>query len=175
MEKPTAFTATELLMSARDSPQERLAVSRKALVRHMSRHARGDDGDSRDLAGDQKQNEMTEPDTGRSHSRSGFSSDTLRLLKRALSTWWRHHPANFALSVAQPLLGRYASQSPFRLLAISAGVGAALVIVKPWRLMSMGGIALATLKSSQFSGLLMSMLSSRPEDSDEFVANDTGT
>jgi hypothetical protein len=68
--------------------------------------------------------------------------------------------------VAQPLLGRYAHSSPFRLLAISAGVGAALVIIKPWRLVSMGGIALATLKSSEFSGLLMSMLSAQPDDNE---------
>ena len=93
-------------------------------------------------------------------------SGTLGLLKRGLRTWWRHHPAHFAVSVAQPVLGRYARQNPFRLLAISAGVGAALVVLKPWRLVSMGGIALATLKSSEFSGLLMSVLSSVPEDTD---------
>jgi hypothetical protein len=90
----------------------------------------------------------------------------LGLLKRGLRTWWRQHPANFAVSVAQPLLGRYASQSPFRLLAISAGVGAALVVIKPWRLVSLGGIALAALKSSEFSGLLSSMLASQPDESD---------
>lgn len=162
MEKPVA-SSPALSLSARLSPQERLAASRKALVRHMSRDARSDEADTdRQTAQEAAHAESS----GASPSSSGFSSGTLRLFKRGLRTWWRHHPAHFAVSVAQPLLGRYASQSPFRLLAISAGLGAALVVIKPWRLVSMGGIALATLKSSEFSGLLMSMLSSPPDDSD---------
>lgn len=163
MDKSAVSSSTELSLSARLSPQERLAASRKALVRHMSRDARHD---SRDPANSPPAQEVADQASDNASSSSGSSSGTWRLLKRGLRTWWRHHPANFAVSVAQPLLGRYASQSPFRLLAISAGVGAALVVIKPWRLVSMGGIALATLKSSEFSGLLMSMLSSQPDDND---------
>ena len=159
-------SVTELSLSARFTPQERLAASRKALVRHMSRDARPHHQDT----DDNSDHSATQNKTGQRASgesvNSGFSSSTLRILKRGLRTWWRHHPANFAVSVAKPLLGRYASQSPFRLLAISAGIGAALVVIKPWRLVSMGGIALATLKSSEFSGLLMSMLSTQPEDNE---------
>lgn len=167
MEKYSASSSFELPSSAWLSPQERLAASRKALVRHMSHDARPDSRDARDTPDSrQPAAQTTGQESSRESSRSGFSSGTLRLLKRGLRTWWRHHPANFAVSVAQPLLGRYASQSPFRLLAISAGVGAALVVIKPWRLVSMGGIVLATLKSSEFSGLLMSMLSSQPDDNE---------
>ena len=164
MDKPTAASA-ELSLSSRLSPQERLAVSRKALVRHMSRDARPHHSEAPAPTDSQGSQDPQQESSGQPPS-AGFSSGPLRLLKRGLRTWWRHHPANFAVSVAQPLLGRYASQSPFRLLAISAGVGAALVVIKPWRLVSMGGIALATLKSSEFSGLLMSMLSSQPDDSE---------
>ena len=163
MDKPVAASSTELLLSTRPSPQERLAASRKALVRHMTRDT---PPDHRSTAEDHKQPTALSQEPERPYSRSLFSSGTLALLKRGVRTWWRHHPANLAVSVAQPLLGRYASQSPLRLLVISAGVGAALVLAKPWRLISMGGIALATLKSSEFSGLLMSMLSSQPDDND---------
>ena len=166
MDKHGASSLNEMSLSARLSPQERLAASRKALVRHMSRDARHENRNAPDTSGSASEQDIGDQVSAKSLSGSGFSSRTLRLLKRGLRTWWRHHPANFAVSVAQPLLGRYASQSPFRLLAISAGVGAALVVVKPWRLVSMGGIALATLKSSEFSGLLMSMLSPQADDND---------
>ena len=164
MDKPTAASA-ELSLSSRLSPQERLAVSRKALVRHMSRDARPHHPDAA-APTDSELPQVSQKTLSEQSPRAGFSFGPLRILKRGLRTWWRHHPANFAVSVAQPLLGRYASQSPFRLLAISAGIGAALVVIKPWRLVSMGGIALATLKSSEFSGLLMSLLSSEPDDSE---------
>ena len=166
MEKVAGSSSIELSLSSRLTPQERLAASRKALVRHMSRDARHDSRDERDTPKNQLPQDLENHELDSSSSNSGFSSSTLRLLKRGLRSWWRHHPANFAVSVAQPLLGRYAHRSPFRLLAISAGVGAALVVIKPWRLVSMGGIALATLKSSEFSGLLMSMLSAQPEDNE---------
>lgn len=166
MDKPVAPSSTALALSAQLSPQERLAASRKALVRHMSRDARHDSSDNSDNSHNSVTQDMAHQDQTEAAPSSGIASSTLRMLRRGLRTWWRHHPANFAVSVAQPLLGRYASQSPFRLLAISAGVGAALVVIKPWRLVSMGSLALATLKSSEFSGLLMSVLSSQPDDSE---------
>ena len=164
MKKPLAFS-NELAVAAALSPQERLAVSRKALVRHMSHDTRPEVREDESRVDANGSDRSDEPPSARA-SRSVVFSGTLGLLKRGLLTWWRHHPAHFAVSVAQPVLGRYARQNPFRLLAISAGVGAALVVLKPWRLVSMGGIALATLKSSEFSGLLMSVLSSVPEETD---------
>lgn len=166
MQKPDAPSQNELALSARLSPQERLAMSRKALVRHMSRDSRPHHAAPQETTASGLPQGQADELSAPPPSKSRFSSGTLGMLKRGLRTWWRQHPANFAVSVAQPLLGRYASQSPFRLLAISAGVGAALVVIKPWRLVSMGGIALATLKSSEFSGLLMSMLASEPDDTD---------
>lgn len=169
MEKQVPSALAELATAERLSPQERLAASRNSLVKHMSRDSRPHRRDVPENSDEQiLMTEELREEATRSTS-SGFSSGTMRLLKRGIRTWWRHHPANFAVSVAQPLLGRYASQSPFQLLAISAAVGAAIVVIKPWKLVSMGGIALATLKSSEFSGLLMSMLSSEPENTDTSV------
>lgn len=169
MDKTSAPSAGDISLSGRMTPQERLAVSRKALVRHMSRNSRNESDSTQEIdlrhTGDVGEQTTSQ---GENQGSKGprVSTGTLGMLKRGLRSWWRHHPANFAVSVAQPLLGRYAHQSPFSLLAISAGVGAALVIFKPWRLVSMGGLALATLKSSEFTGMVMSMLSS-PADENE--------
>lgn len=157
MDKPLP-TPSELSLAAAKSPQDRLATSRKALVRHMSRDSRPETTDARPT------DSSHVPLSGPASSGARLPNGTFAMLKRGVRGWWRHHPANFAVSLANPLLGRYAKQSPFRLLAISAGVGAALVLLKPWRLVSMGGLALATLKSSEFTGLLTSLLSAHPDD-----------
>ncbi len=82
------------------------------------------------------------------------------MLKTALRAWWRHHPVSLALQVAQPLLGQYARDQPFKLLAVSAGVGAAAVVLRPWRVVSLGGMLMAALKPSELSGAMLSLLSS---------------
>jgi hypothetical protein len=67
--------------------------------------------------------------------------------------------------MARPLIGRYAEEKPLQLLGIAAVAGAAAVVLKPWRLVSLGSVLLATLKSSEISGALLSMLS-RPSPQD---------
>lgn len=81
-----------------------------------------------------------------------------RLGRQALRTWWRHHPAHAAVQIAHPLLQRYAHEKPLRLVGVAAGVGAALVLLKPWRLLSAGTIASAALKTTDVPGLLVSLL-----------------
>jgi hypothetical protein len=80
-------------------------------------------------------------------------------LKRAASSWWRQHPAHYGLELATPALSEYAGRKPVQFLAIAAAVGAVAMIARPWRLISLGGIAMALLKSGQLSGLLMSAMS----------------
>ena len=78
---------------------------------------------------------------------------------RVLRTWWSRHPANATARIAQPLIENYAREKPLQLVGIAAGLGAAAVIVKPWRLISVGALLAATLRSSDFSSLLVSLLS----------------
>jgi hypothetical protein len=130
------------------SPQERLANSRRAIVRHMSRDSRSrDDADS------------PNPDEIEQRS-SSSASGTWGVVKHAIRAWWHHHPVSVAYDLARPAIGHYAQDKPFKLLGIAAGVGAAAVLFRPWRLMSLGGVLLATLKSSELSGALHSVLSS---------------
>ena len=130
------------------SPQERLAISRRAIVRHMNRDSKSrDDSGNPDLdEGDQVQ------------PISSGSSGTWEIVKHAIRAWWHHHPVSVAFDLARPSIGHYAEEKPFKLLSIAAGLGAAAVLLRPWRLVSLGGLLLATLKSSELSGALQSLL-----------------
>lgn len=79
-------------------------------------------------------------------------------VKRTASAWWHSHPARLALEVAEPVLEKYARAHPLKLLAMAAGVGAVLVLAKPWRLVSLTGVAVAALKSSQLSAMVASFM-----------------
>ena len=53
---------------------------------------------------------------------------------------------NQLLHILQPVVASYAKTNPLKTLGIAAGVGAAVVILKPWRLMTLGSL-LAVLKA----------------------------
>jgi len=133
------------------TPQERLAISRKAIVRHMNRHHR-----------DVEERFDSEIDETSQNGSETASSDNgvLGKVRYAARMWWHRHPASAAVELATPLLGDYASVHPFKLLGISAAAGAALVIVRPWRMMSASALLVAAVKSSGLSNTLFTMLSS---------------
>jgi hypothetical protein len=135
------------------TPQERLEISRNAIVRHMHReedlppHAASESGSS---------------DGDRQYT----YESKWAAFKRAARSWWYHHPANVALDVAKPLLGKYTKEYPFRVLGIAAGIGAAAVFMKPWRLVSLGGLLLAVMKSSDIKGVILSVLTPSAQNTD---------
>jgi hypothetical protein len=92
---------------------------------------------------------------------------TWRLIKYATRAWWYRHPASAVVELAQPLLEDYAQAHPFKLLGFSAGAGAALVVIRPWRMVSVG-VLLAALKSSGLSSALLSSVprSAHPQPPD---------
>ena len=130
------------------SPQERLAASRKAIVRHMTR-------DEKSIARSDEPYEIGD-ESGPTSITSGFWPSALA---RAVRTWWRHHPVSMAVDVAKPVVGRYAKGHPFKLLGVAAAAGAAIVLIRPWRLLSVGGILLAAVKSAAVPSVLMSLFS----------------
>ena len=130
------------------SPQERLAASRKAIVRHMTR-------DEKSIARSDEPYEIGDESKLTSIA-SGFWPSALT---RAVRTWWRHHPVSMAVDVAKPVVGRYAKGHPFKLLGVAAAAGAAVVLIRPWRLLSVGGILLAAVKSAAVPSVLMSLFS----------------
>ncbi|WP_431095243.1 hypothetical protein [Polaromonas aquatica] len=133
------------------TPVERLANSRKAIVRHMSRDQLAHDEEAG--AGE---SEAEDP--------ANFGDGgTWGILKHVVGSWWQHHPVSIAFHLARPAIGKYAEEKPLQLLGLAAAAGAAAVVLKPWRLVSLGGVLVAALKSSELSGALFSMLSSTPQ------------
>lgn len=60
-----------------------------------------------------------------------------------LTLMQQEHPL---LQLAQPIITNYATAHPIKTLALAAGVGAAVVILKPWRLITLSGL-LAVIKA----------------------------
>lgn len=132
------------------TPAEKLDRSRLAIIEYLERREhrgepRADDG-SADDAGD-----------GGGHLFSG--DGWLGGVSSAARAWWRNHPAQLAVEMATPALRSYMLRRPFQVLALSAGVGALLVVTRPWRLISLTTLVVAIVKSSQLSGVVMSALS----------------
>ncbi len=137
------------------TPQQRLANSRQALVGYMTRDA--DDAATRSGASGPA------PEVPSAGGRGTF----WKTARRTVQAWWRHHPAHTALDVASglahPVLNRYAQDKPIQLLGAAAALGAALVVIRPWRLVSITGLLLATLKSSGLTPTLLSLLAAQAE------------
>ena len=132
------------------TPQERLAITRKAIVRHMNRH-RGNV---------ENQPESTHEiltDESRVVVRNHGGLSKITSMARM---WWHRHPASAAVELASPLLDSYARTHPFKLVGISVAAGALLVVIKPWRMVSASTLLVTAVKSSGLSNTLMTMLSS---------------
>lgn len=136
------------------SPQDRLAITRNAIVRHMNRGYQVDSTgeNSNSTIGDQ-----------RSHNAFMNAWDNAR---NAVIIWWQRHPASAVLELARPLLRDYAGSHPFKLLGVSALIGSAVVMVRPWRMMSVGSWMVAVVKSSGMTTALASILT-RPRKKTE--------
>jgi len=132
--------------------QERLAASRLALVRQFEgrgrRRARPEPApEFADF--DAEPVEMS--DIAR---RFGWTSIGRSVIRR----WWRRHPANAVGQVAAPLLERYAREEPVKLLAGAAATGALVVLVRPWRLLSITAVLAALLKTSDVADLVTTLM-----------------
>ena len=137
------------------SPEQRLSASRKRLVAYM---AQGEESASPHdaLRSSETTSEISDP-VGKPKSMA------LQTLTRTVQAWWRHHPAKVALEIAEPVLDRYAKNKPYQLLGIAAAAGAAAVLVRPWRLVSVTGLLLAALKSSGLANVALSFVSGQPK------------
>jgi hypothetical protein len=129
------------------TPQQRLANSRQAIVRHMGHTPAAEEEGFDELPAEEGEFPI---DT---------SAGTWNLAKQVGRAWWRGHPAHLAVDLATPVLQTYAEKNPLQLLGISAGIGAAAVVLRPWRLMSFTGLLVAALKSPEIANVARSLLS----------------
>ncbi|WP_168921172.1 hypothetical protein [Polaromonas vacuolata] len=132
------------------SPQQRLALSRQAMLRYMQ-NGNHDLGRPQSHDSNDAHDAYEAPNSGRSH---------WDILKHTVKVWWHHHPANIAYDMVQPLVKIYAAEHPFKILAVSAGVGAAAVLIKPWRLVSVSALLVSAMRSSNISSVVMTLLTS---------------
>jgi hypothetical protein len=127
------------------TPQQRLAYSRRALVRQI-------------------QGEEDHPPDDATHPPGPPKAAFLGNLKWSavargvLHRWWRRHPANAVGHLARPLLDRYAHEQPIKLVAAAAAVGALVVVVRPWRLLSITAVLAAVLKSSDVADMVTTLM-----------------
>ena len=133
------------------SPQSRLAASRKALVRQMTRTKGRHEND---LPGDLSETNDETAEAGVNNERSSV----WQVITQAAIAWWQHHPVQIAIDIGRPFLTNYARAKPMQLLGIAAGVGAAAVLVKPWRLVSVTGLVVAAFRSTKLSSTLLSLI-----------------
>jgi hypothetical protein len=85
-------------------------------------------------------------------------------VQRASRTWWNAHPLHDAVDVARPVLHDYAERRPMRLLGVAAGTGAAIVLLRKWRMLPVTGLVLALIKSSDMKALAHSLVAPAPSD-----------
>jgi len=143
---------------------DKLARSRRAIVEHIARRERKHDPHEEGPPGYafMGDDESFPPEDEEPAGGGWFGH-----LRHVVRTWWRYHPAHMAVDLASPLMRNYARRKPWQLLAISAAAGAALTFARPWKLISLGTLAVALLKSSQLSSLLMAALSAADYRKDE--------
>ena len=144
------------------TPQQRLAISRRALVRQLNgsgeahREARESDDDleyaHHAIPG------APARETSLQQGRQGRGSIWGSVARGVVQRWWRRHPAHAAGQLARPLLEHYARTEPAKLMAVAAATGAVLVLVKPWRLLSLTAVLAAVLKTSDVADIVNTLM-----------------
>jgi hypothetical protein len=144
------------------TPQERLALSRRALVRHLN----GEDDEPRESSrGSRHAAQADDPGMYAAHdgahpenSWRGNRHRWISMARSMTERWWRRHPAHAMGQLARPLLEHYARREPAKLMAIAAATGAAIVLVKPWRLLSFTAVLAAVLKTSDVADVVNTLM-----------------
>nr|WP_311732010.1 hypothetical protein [Variovorax paradoxus] len=134
------------------TPQQRLVISRRALIQQL----RGSEA-----AAD------ASPSASARHPRPRRENvldqvPWTSVARNVAQRWWRRHPANAVGQLARPLLDRYAREQPATLMAAAAAAGALVVLVKPWRLLSITAVLAAALKTSDVADLVTTLMHKNP-------------
>ncbi len=101
---------------------------------------------------------------GRGQPRSGPKDEAQpgfnwsSLVEAGLSSWWHDHPARAGALLIRSATEEYARKKPLQVVTIAAIAGAAIVLFKPWRLLSTSTLMLSLFRSSNFTGMATSVL-----------------
>jgi hypothetical protein len=147
------------------TPQQRLAISRRALFRELDYGP--EEATSIPLSEDGHNAPESAPFV-RQRTSDGFLSGfpVVAIARNVGERWWRRHPANAMVQVATPMLARYARKQPAKLMAYAAGTGALLVILRPWRLLSVTALVAAVFKTSDVADMVTTLMHSNTQKSE---------
>ena len=98
---------------------------------------------------------------GTTHANSASESSGFEwssLIAAGLSSWWRDHPARAGALLLKSATEEYARKKPLQVVTIAAVAGAAVVLFKPWRLVSATALTLSLFRSSNFTGMATSVI-----------------
>lgn len=142
---------------------DKLAQTRLAIIAHVQareRHHERREVEPDDAASDDDAHGASRARRlwHRIDPRGGRAAGWFDRSRNVLRTWWRQHPASVGLDLARPALSSYAARRPVQYVGIAMATGAVLMLVRPWRLVSATSLAVALLKSSQLSSLVMSAM-----------------
>lgn len=126
------------------TPQQRLAYSRRALMHQLQ------GGDQDDM-----EPHLTQPPR---HDGMARRFSWASIGGNVMARWWRRHPANAVGQLARPVLDRYARKEPVKLMTAAAATGALVVLIKPWRLLSITAVIAAVLKTSDVADIVTTLM-----------------
>ncbi len=127
---------------------QRLARTRLAILAYLQ-------AGQRDAAGSQAQ--------GHGSPADDEQASPWRGARDAGHRYWQAHPVRLAAGLVAPWLARWGQRHPLVYLALAAGIGAALVAARPWKLVSLTGLLVAALKSSNLASLALTALAATRE------------
>ena len=139
---------------------ERLERTRLAILEHVHRKELRRRGEA---AGAQAEHETHASHPRRARQAGGWYAQAAD----SVDDWWRRHPARMAVDLARPMLASYARRKPAQYLGLAAVAGAAVLFMRPWKLISVTGVLVALLKSPQMASMVMSALSSSHNPRDD--------
>lgn len=90
--------------------------------------------------------------------------DWMGLVKAAASTWWRDHPLHVGTAVLTPVVTDYVKRKPAATLAVAAAAGAALVLIRPWRIASVTALGMGLIRSSNLPVIAASLVATVAEN-----------
>lgn len=137
------------------TPKQKLALSRAELLEAMGYH---------DIA---PSDAMAPQLVSTRESRSGTPPPRPTTRRGVLARWWSRHPLNSAVDLGRPFLENMAERQPGRLMAYGAGTGALLMVIKPWKLLSLATILSLAFRTSDLTGLIAGAFSTHDDDDDE--------
>lgn len=80
------------------------------------------------------------------------------LIEAGLSSWWHDHPARAGVSLLRSATEEYARKKPLQVVTLAAVAGAAVVLLKPWRMVSATALMMTLFRSSNFTGVAATLL-----------------